>query len=243
MSLLLIAHGSPDPRHRAAIAALAARVAAESGTSTQVGYLEHDAPLATDVLATERSAHCGDEPLRVLGLFLSDGHHALVDVPAVLADAVMPVVDCGSLGLGSWLIDALEVALSGLDTGQGTHLGIALVAAGSAKPQARDDVLALAASWQRARGTPVRAAFASGPGPTITEALGMLADAGCQTPVLALLMLAPGVLADRVRAVGTEHGVAVTDPLLTAVAGEPAAPLVTRILELTTPPVLESPRR
>lgn len=231
MSLLLIAHGSSDARHREAMSLLADRVTATSGHDVTLGFLEHDQPIVTDILATPPSTTLGSNPLRTVGLFLSDGYHARVDVPAVLDGATVPVIDCGTLGMGTWLLSALDEALSCRGVDHSDQSGVVLVAAGSTRPEARDEVLALAAAWQRQRQAPVRAAFVSGAGPTVDEALRMLTDAGSTHIAMVTLMLAPGVLADRVQDMARERGLPATDALLSPGADWSAATIVTRILD------------
>jgi sirohydrochlorin ferrochelatase len=227
VSRLLIAHGSPDPRHARSMRRLAAMTEQRDGMATAVAFLDHDEPTVGDALGVVRA---GAAAVHTLGLFLSDGYHARVDVAKVLADAGehLALADHGTLGMGPWLLPALKAAL--LDVDQRTAepgSGVVLVGAGSSRPEAREEVVQLAGAWQRQRGGPVRPAFASGPGPTLEEALAMLADAGCSRRAVALLMLAPGVLADRVVTVAAQHGVAVAQPL-----GE-SPEIVTRISERT----------
>ena len=227
MTTVLIAHGSPDPRHEVAIADLARRVQEATNRQTFYGFLEHNQPTVSAALNVA-SRH-NDEPVEAVGLFLSAGQHARLDVPAQIARSdIERVVHSGHLGVGSWLISALEEQLAAL--GMPKIDGVAAIAAGSADPEVRDEVIALAATWQRDRGQPVRPAFASGEGPSISEALGMLSDAGCGSRVVALLMLAPGVLADRVMDAARGHAVPVTAPLIEGKA------IVDRILELMLSP-------
>lgn len=226
MTTVLIAHGSPDSRHEEAIADLAKRTMTVTHESTSYAFLEHNEPSVETALKLAAQQPSG--PIQTVGLFLGAGHHALVDVPdQIVGSDVEGVTHCGHLGVGPWLIPALEEQLSLI--GHSKADGVALVAAGSAKPLARDEVLRLAATWQRDRVTPVRPAFASGEGPSPEEALGMLRDAQCSDPVVALLMLAPGVMADRVSKAGRDREVPVTPPLIEGAA------VVERIAELTSP--------
>lgn len=61
---ILLAHGSPDSRHRAQAEALAARASAELGDAVQAAFLD-DADIPRDA--------------RVLPLFLGEGRHAMDD--------------------------------------------------------------------------------------------------------------------------------------------------------------------
>lgn len=46
--IILLAHGSPDPRHATGIAALATRVAAAGEAAVHVAYLDHHGPTPAD---------------------------------------------------------------------------------------------------------------------------------------------------------------------------------------------------
>ena len=216
MTRLLIAHGSPDERHLNAMQDLAVATGRRDGIHTCVAFLEHNSPTVV-----QRVSGVGTDEglLDTLGLFLTDGYHARIDVPKVLADAAehRQLRDHGTLGMGSWLLPALtqQVRESGANP-QDRGTGLVLAAAGSARAEARQQVVTLAAAWQRERCGPVRPAFVSGPGPSLDEAFAMLNDAGCHKRAVALLMLAPGVLADRVVSFGNDHGVPVSAPLGTA---------------------------
>ena len=227
MTTVLIAHGSPDPRHAIAMADLARRAQTSTNRRTSCAFLEHNQPSVTAALALAADeTNEPNESIETVGLFLSAGHHVRVDVPAQIASSkVKGMSHAGHLGVGAWLISALEEQLAALGTEKAD--GVAAIAAGSANPDARDEVIALASTWQRDRGIPVRPAFASGEGPSISEALGMLKDAECENSVIALLMLAPGVLADRVIQAGRDYDVPVTAPLVEGDA------IVDRINELT----------
>jgi sirohydrochlorin ferrochelatase len=208
---------------------LAAATESLSGIATHVAYLDHDQPSVVNALVSASQELEAAESVDALGLFLSDGYHARVDVPEVLASAQrVDITDHGTLGMGSWVFPALARGLSdaGIDVGD-PRTGVVLMAAGSSRPEARDEVVGLASTWQRERGGPVRAAFASGPGPTLDEALSMLTDAGCVKRSVALLMLAPGVLADRVIDGANSLAVPVAEPL----AGAPE--VIERIVSLT----------
>ena len=253
MSVLLIAHGSPDPRHSAAIESFAQQVQEASGFPTTVGYLEHNTPSVEAALgnAIGSTTSAASPSVSAVGLFLASGYHVRVDVPRVLADAGPAVIDCGPLGLGDWLLPALDRALGQTLAGDGDSDtdgsdgsdgidgadGVALVATGSSRPEARDEVVDLAARWEEKRRAPVRAAFATGPGTTIDEAMIMLNQAGCQRRVVMPLLLAPGSMADRVIESARRKGTPVSAPLLGAplLSQVPAPPeLLTRVLHLVS---------
>ncbi|HVQ88506.1 MAG TPA: hypothetical protein VMT88_10015, partial [Actinomycetes bacterium] len=65
MSLLLIAHGSPDLRHSASMQALATTVQSQSHLATSVAFLEHNDPTVVDAVR-QPTADMTNQPLHVL---------------------------------------------------------------------------------------------------------------------------------------------------------------------------------
>jgi sirohydrochlorin cobaltochelatase len=84
--LILLAHGSPDPRWRAPFEKLAATLKAELGAGrVKLAYLEYVAPSLEEVageLAREGEGQCR---LRILPLFMSGGGHVTRDIPDLVA--------------------------------------------------------------------------------------------------------------------------------------------------------------
>jgi len=68
VSRLLIAHGSPDPRHREVMQRLAIATEQRSGQSTCVAYLDHDQPNVDEALSTAANGPAA-EHVDALGLF------------------------------------------------------------------------------------------------------------------------------------------------------------------------------
>lgn len=77
-AIVLLAHGSPDPRHRADVEVLAEAVASRADAPVSAAYLDHHGPTPTDVARRVGAAW-------VVPLLLSAGFHRRVDVPAALA--------------------------------------------------------------------------------------------------------------------------------------------------------------
>ncbi|MGW6918121.1 sirohydrochlorin chelatase [Kitasatospora sp. NPDC054939] len=225
-ALLLIAHGSRDPRHAATVAALVDRVRAlRPGLETATAYLDHCAPRIPQVTARL------DDAVAV-PLLLNRAYHAKHDIPAALHEAGagrLPVADV--LGPSPLLLDALDrrLADTGLDTASpavraGT--GIVLAAAGSSDPAADAATRALADAWRRSRGwAAVEVAYASAAGPRVPDALGALRRRpGVRRTAVSPYLLAPGRLPDRIAEAAADAG----SDLLADVLG--AAPEVARLL-------------
>jgi sirohydrochlorin ferrochelatase len=207
---LLIAHGSPDPRHRETMHLVAKGLAAR-GPHCEAAFLEHDEPRVEDSLA----ACAPGARVVTLGMLLAPGYHATVDVPRLLATAPasVTVIDRGPMGTGPWLHPALEWLVD--DVGGRPSTPVVLAVAGSTRPDARRSLDDFAAQWQRTRPGQVHLAAATGPGRSLEDALTGAATVG-EPPVVLPLMIAPGVLADRARKVATSRGLLTTGTLAEA---------------------------
>ncbi|MFH8382598.1 sirohydrochlorin chelatase [Kitasatospora sp. NPDC018058] len=211
-ALLLIAHGSRDPRHAATVAALVEEVRARRpGIEVATAYLDHCAPRIPQVVG--RLADAVAVPL-----LLNRAFHAKHDIPAALraAGSRLPVADV--LGPSPLLLAALDrrLAEAGVDTGcpaVRARTGVVLAAAGSSDPAADAATRAVAAEWRRTRGwAAVEVAYASAAGPRVPDALAALRAAGAAHTAVAPYLLAPGLLPDRIAAAA--HGAdTVADPL------------------------------
>ncbi|MFJ8626017.1 sirohydrochlorin chelatase [Kitasatospora sp. NPDC093550] len=223
-ALLLIAHGSRDPRHAASVAALVEEVRAQRpGTEVATAYLDHCAPRIPQVAGRLTDAVA-------VPLLLNRAFHAKHDIPAALraAGSRLPVADV--LGPSPLLPAALDrrLAEAGLDVATPAvraRTGVVLAAAGSSDPAADAATRAVAAEWRRTRGwAAVEVAYASAAGPRVPEALAALRAAGAERTAVAPYLLAPGRLPDRIAAASTEADV------LADVLG-PAPELATLLLE------------
>jgi sirohydrochlorin ferrochelatase len=223
-ALLLIAHGSRDPRHAASVAALVEEVRAQRpGTEVATAYLDHCAPRIPQVAG--RLADAVAVPL-----LLNRAFHAKHDIPAALraAGSRLPVADV--LGPSPLLAAALDrrLAEAGLDVAAPAvraRTGVVLAAAGSSDPAADAATRAVAAEWRRTRGwAAVEVAYASAAGPRVPDALAALRAAGAERTAVAPYLLAPGRLPDRIAAASEEADV------LADVLG-PAPELATLLLE------------
>ncbi|MFE7560650.1 sirohydrochlorin chelatase [Kitasatospora sp. NPDC057500] len=234
-TLLLIAHGSRDPRHAAAVAALVAQVRAlRPGLDVATAYLDHCAPRIPQVLD-----RLGPAAVAV-PLLLNRAFHAKHDIPAALraAGAGLPVAEV--LGPSPLLLSALdrrltEAAPALASPAVRARTGVVLAAAGSSDPAADAATRAVAAEWRRTRGwAAVEVAYASAAGPRVPDAVAALRrlpdiDRIAVSPYL----LAPGLLPDRIAAAATD---AAADHLAPTLAPTPdlARLLLTRYDEART---------
>ncbi|MFD5565705.1 sirohydrochlorin chelatase [Kitasatospora griseola] len=205
--LLLLAHGSRDPRHAATVEALADAVRAlRPELAVTTAYLDHCAPRIAQVAPRLTDAIA-------VPLLLNRAFHAKHDIPAALraAGSAIPVADV--LGPSPLLLDALDrrLAETGLDVTDPAvraRTGVVLAAAGSSDPAANATTRAVAATWQRTRGwAAVGTAYASATAPTVADALTALrADPAVRATAVAPYLLAPGLLPDRIATAATASG-------------------------------------
>lgn len=232
-ALLLVAHGSRDPRHAATVGALGDRVRAlRPGLRVETSFLDHCAPAVPH--AVDRLAADGVREVTAVPLLLTRAFHATTDVPAALGEAAAryggpsgPVIRRADvLGPSALLVEALERRLREAGAPRRrASTGVVLAAAGSSDPGAVAAVAAVARDWRRAGGWfDVRAAYASTALPDTAEAVRALREAGARHVVVAPYMLAPGFLPDRVSAGAAAAGARVT----AAVLGD--APEVARLV-------------
>lgn len=242
-TLVVIAHGSRDPRHAATVSALCARVRAlRPGLRVEVGYLDFSAPrvprllerLSAEAAAWERAGGRGQGVREVvaLPLLLTRAFHAKSDIPAVLreAEARLPLLSlrqAAVLGPSSLLTAALErrLAQAGVRPGDPRPTGVVLASAGSSDPEAGAVLAETAREWRRTAGwCAVRPAFASASLPRTADAVRELRAEGIERVAVALYVIAPGFLPDRIAAGAREAGADALAPVLGA------APELARLL-------------
>ena len=240
--VLLVAHGSRHPRARETVELLADAVRRRL-PGRVVTTCALDVELPTPRAALLDLARVGVRQVRVVPLLFASGHHIRVDLPrqvaaaAVAADWVATVAEPTFATVAGPLIDAgdpysIALLLDALDERTGFAVSRAdafvLLAAGSSDPTARAAVAALAQSWGHRHGVRAMAAYASGPGPTPSEAVVVLRAAGATRVVAGSLFLAPGLLPTRAEHAATSAGATVS-PVLGA-----ALPLIDLIVRRAT---------
>ncbi|MFF5256345.1 sirohydrochlorin chelatase [Streptomyces leeuwenhoekii] len=203
--LLVIAHGSRDPRHAATVHALVRRVRSlRPGLRVETGFLDFNVPSVPGVL--ESLAAQGVRDVVALPLLLTRAFHAKADIPAVLAQAPprLRVRQAEVLGPSPLLTAALERRLgeAGLAPADKSSTGVVLASAGSTDPEAIAVIAAIAREWRHTGWCAVRPAFASAAGtaafPRTEDAVRELRALGCPRVAVAPYVLAPGFLPDRI---------------------------------------------
>nr|WP_189198847.1 CbiX/SirB N-terminal domain-containing protein [Couchioplanes caeruleus] len=221
-AVVLVAHGSRDPRAARATEALAVAVRARHpGWDVRASYLDHSVPRPRQVLAS--FAEAGHRRAIMVPLLLTAAYHGRVDVPgeitAARAEGVRLEVELtqvlGPAGgrVPELLLDGLAARLGEVSPAAPVD-GVVLTAAGTRSASARATVEEAAAALGERLGVPWRAAYASAAPPLSGDAVRALQAEGCRRVGLVSYFLAPGLLWDSTVASAREAGVAVvTEPL------------------------------
>lgn len=179
---VVVAHGSPDPRSAPVVRALAER----SGAAAS--FLEFDSP---DPLTVLRDlAREGHQRACLVPLLLTNAYHARIDIPRIANEArefinIDQAAPVGDLSHAR----ALVVGLPECD-------GVVVGAAGTRIQAGRSHIENVAAEVQRLTGRAARAAFATGEGPSLGDAVSQLRAQGARRVGVALYFIAPGKLSD-----------------------------------------------
>ncbi|MYS17100.1 sirohydrochlorin chelatase [Streptomyces sp. SID4982] len=223
--LLVVAHGSRDPRHAGTVHALVARVRSmRPDLRVVTGFLDFNVPSVRGVL--QSLAADGVREVVAQPLLLTRAFHAKADIPAVLREAPrgMRIRQAEVLGPSPLLVSALERRLyeAGLGPADKSSTGVVLASAGSSDAEAIAVIADIAREWWRTGWCAVRPAFASASLPRTEDAVRELRAQGCERVAVAPYVLAPGFLPDRIA-----RGAADAD-VLAGVLGP--APEVARVL-------------
>ncbi|HCA88700.1 MAG TPA: cobalamin biosynthesis protein CbiX [Streptomyces sp.] len=210
--LLVVAHGSRDPRHAATVTALAERVRSlRPGLRVETGFLDFCAPSVPRLL--DRLAAEGVREVIALPLLLTRAFHAKSDIPGVLREArsrlpQLRIEQADVLGPSPLLTTALEQRLyeAGIRPGDRASTGVVLASAGSSDPEAIAVIAAIAREWRHTGWCAVRPAFASASFPRTADAVRALRADGVRRVAVAPYVIAPGRLPDRIAAGAREAG-------------------------------------
>ncbi|MFE4961585.1 sirohydrochlorin chelatase [Streptomyces sp. NPDC056660] len=187
-ALVLVAHGSRDPRALSTVRALMDRVRElHPELSVRLGHIELNEPLLPDTLAA-----LGDTPAVLVPLLLSRGYHVKRDIPEMAAAAQAPTRIAGPLGPHPLLVDTLHARLLEAGWHRRPASAVVLAAAGSRDPESRLDTQRTARLLSARLGVPVLPGYASAAAPTVTDAVHALRARGRRHIAVASCFTAPG---------------------------------------------------
>ncbi|MBV7697746.1 sirohydrochlorin chelatase [Streptomyces sp. TRM70350] len=193
-ALVLVAHGSRDPRTLATVHTLLDRIRElRPGLRVHLGHIELNEPLLPATLAA-----LGDEEAILVPLLLSRGYHIKQDIPEMAAAARAHTRVAAPLGPHPLLVETLYTRL--VESGwrrpttesERRSTAVILAAAGSRDPDASIDTGHTATLLSTRLGVPVLPAYASAATPTVPEAVRILRSDGRHNISLASYFTAPG---------------------------------------------------
>lgn len=195
-ALLLVAHGTRNPRGVATIAELADRVAAHVGP-TRVAFVDVLGPSPSEVLRDT------GRPAVLVPAFLASGYHVHNDIPGEIAasghDAVTVTPALGpDRVLARVLVRRLEEA------GWAAGDSVVLAAAGSSDPRARQDVLFAARMLSSLVRVPVRVGWIATGEPRVARVVDEVRAGGAGRVFVASYLLADGLFHRRLRDAGAD---------------------------------------
>lgn len=219
--MLLVAHGSRDPRAAATVTGLVAAVRGRLPRArVDVAYLDFTTPSVGAALA--ELADSGVRAVTVVPLLFTPGYHVRVDLPSAVAEVragrpwlqaviVPPLGDEPKPGDADLLVDALVTRLR--ETGR-PYDALVLASAGSSDAAARAVVEGVARRLAARAGRLVLPAYATAAGPTVEAAVTRLRGQGYERIAVSGLFIAPGRLPEAIRrAAQTGGAVTVAEPL------------------------------
>jgi sirohydrochlorin cobaltochelatase len=161
--------------------------------------------------AVRQLAETGHSTAVVVPLLFTEAYHATIDVPETVRDAAatlpLRLIIADILGTGDDVADVLRhsIAAAGIDD----HSSVLLFGVGSSNPAANEAVADLAARLAVGRHGQVRACFG-----TCRPGIADVVD-GLPEPIAILpLFLAEGLLLSPVRALASERGWQIAEPLM-----------------------------
>ncbi|WP_405816581.1 sirohydrochlorin chelatase [Streptomyces sp. NBC_01390] len=193
-ALVLVGHGSRDPRALSTVGALAERVRAlRPDLPVHLGHIELNAPLLPDTLAGLGTAQAVLVPL-----LLSRGYHVKQDIPEMAAAASARTRVATPLGPHPLLVETLHARL--VEAGWRTRMSkeqrrssaVVLAAAGSRDPDSDIDTHRTARLLAERLGVPVVPAYATTAAPNVPAAVRALAARGRHRVAVASYFTAPG---------------------------------------------------
>src|SRR4051794_34815599 len=196
-ALVLVAHGSRDPRTLNTVHRLVDQVREQRpDLPVHLGHIELNEPLLPDTLAS-----LGTGEAVLVPLLLSRGYHVRRDIPEMAAASRARTRVAAPLGPHPLLVEALHGRLveagwrTTTDEATRRASAVVLAAAGSRDPDSAVDTGRTAHLLSERLGVPVVPAYASAAPPTVETAVRALAARGRHRVAVASYFTAPGLFA------------------------------------------------
>ncbi|WOC10977.1 sirohydrochlorin chelatase [Gordonia sp. MP11Mi] len=203
MTVLLVAHGTRNPRGVALIGDLAAAMRERLDDQVAVSFVDVLGPSPSEALATLKLS----SPIAVVPAFLGRGYHVRRDIPEHLSRCgVPPTRVSDSLGPSDEVVETLADRLRAAGRRPGD--AVVLAAAGSSDPLSHRDVDSVAHALSTVVDAPVEVAFAAPSAkapqyPSVAEAVARLRRRHRRVAVASHL-LAPGLFQTRLEGSGAD---------------------------------------
>lgn len=208
--VVLLSHGSPDPRARLANDLLARRVGHRLNAAVSLASLDHETARLDGAVAHLREKDINE--IIVVPLLLNVAYHATSDVPEATTRVKIsyPGVKlrvARPIGADPTLLKGLDAVLKASGFRPNPQTAVVLASAGSSFESARARHAALALEWRSHGWGGSAVAFASGPGPRVADAVATLQEGDFDRIVVSPFVIAPGVLSHRIANEAREAGV------------------------------------
>jgi sirohydrochlorin cobaltochelatase len=203
-ALLIVGHGSRDPRGAEEFHELVSLVRARAPMPVEGGFIELSRPPISECVNNLRER--GAREVSAVPLMLLAAGHAKDDVPATLAREKLTHPDLDfhygrALGIRPELLELMDERISAVvpeEEKEGT--AVLIVGRGSSDPDANSDLAKMARLYFEGRPYPlVETAFVSLAPPSVTEALERCRRLGARRVAVFSYFLFIGVLEERIR--------------------------------------------
>ena len=201
--LLIVGHGSRDPRGAGEFHELVSLVRDHAPVPVEGGFIELSRPPISECVNRLREG--GAREISAVPLMLLAAGHAKDDVPATLVREKMSYPDVDfhygrTLGIRPELLELMDERISAVVPEEKEETAVLVVGRGSSDPDANSDLAKMARLFFEGRPYPlVETAFVSLAPPSVPEALERCRRLGARRIVVFSYFLFTGVLEERIR--------------------------------------------
>ena len=201
--LLIVGHGSRDPRGAGEFHELVSLVRDRAPVPVEGGFIELSRPPISECVNRLREG--GAREISAVPLMLLAAGHAKDDVPATLVREKMSYPDVDfhygrTLGIRPELLELMDERISAVVPEEKEETAVLVVGRGSSDPDANSDLAKMARLFFEGRPYPlVETAFVSLAPPSVPEALERCRRLGARRIVVFSYFLFTGVLEERIR--------------------------------------------